>query len=421
MGRRASLDDHLLRHEALRRDLDRLASGLAPAPAVASASEPVDVVVTMNEMNDRHGTGVLVKRIFAGCRGIASVRTRDDYGGDRDVPEGVIVLPQKGRARADSYRQVLAAFEGRQVRRVVCVPFTGDELVTSIALKDVFGARLAVWIMDDQNVAFQAIPDGLMREMLEKCSLRLTTHGEMRQAYEQKYGLPFSLLPAVAPGALVLETPVPAGAANGAGVLMGSIWARAWFDRLARTVSRSGQRLDWYGDHESPYLKITPAELAAAGIRPRGIASEPELVKVLRASSFVVVPTGVIEEDVGTPRVLGELSLPGRILFVAATSNTPVVVIGSEGTSAARFVRRFDIGTCAPYEPSAFAAAVSEILRPEVQERLRKNAVRIARTLSSDGIGAWVWRSLEQGGPADDRFERLMPRSEGGPLHSGCT
>ncbi len=412
--RRDTLSDHVARHEELRHALGRLTSGISPVSPVGSG-RPLDVIVTPNEMNDRHGTGVLVKRVFAGCPGIVSVRARNDYGGDHSFGERAVVVPQGGLSRADSFRRVLDTFEGREVRRVACIPFVADDLVTAIALRDAFGAKLAIWIMDDQNVAFQAIPDALMREALEKSSLRLTTHPEMRQAYERKYGLRFALLPAVVPGALVTETAaLPQGDdAAATGVLVGSIWAREWFERLCRTLGTSGHRVDWYGDHRSPFLRIGQDELDAAGIRARGIVSEPELAEALRGRGFSIVPTGVLDDDVGTARALGELSLPGRILFVAATSNTPVVVLGSEGTPAARFVRRFDIGTCAPYDPAAFRAAVDEITRPEVQARMRRNAARIARTFSADGIGEWLWRSLERGEPADDRFESLLPRSEG--------
>lgn len=415
MSRSDQLKDQLDRHVELRNAIGRLTSGIARATPVAPAKprRALDVVVTPNELNERHGTGVLVKRVFEGCGGIVSVRARDDFGGEHSFGESAVVLAQKGLSRADSFRAVLDTFEGREVRRVACIPFIADDLITAIALHDAFGARLAIWIMDDQNVAFQAIPDALMREALEKASLRLTTHPEMRQAYEKKYGLRFALLPAVVPGALVLDSPAPPAAPDAPGALVGSIWAREWFERLAKTLARSGHRVDWYGNHRSPFLRIAQHELDEAGIEARGIVSEPELAEALRARSFAIVPTGVLEEDVGTARALAELSLPGRILFAAACSGTPVVVVGSEGTPAARFVRRFDIGVCSPYEPEAFRAAVEEVTRPEVQARMRRNAARIARTFSAHGIGEWVWRSLEKGDADDDRFEALLPRGEG--------
>jgi hypothetical protein len=383
-------------------------SRFAPGARKAGrACDAVDVVVTPNEMNDKHGTGVLVKRVFAGCTGIVSVRARNDYGGDHSFGDTSLVLPQQGLSRADAFRQVLLAFEGRDVRRVACIPFASDDLVTSIALKEAFGARLAMWIMDDQNVAGNGIPDSLMREALEKSSLRLTTHPEMREAYERKYGLPFALLPAVVPGALVSPDPVPAPA-DAAGALVGSVWAREWLERLCRTVGPTGCRIDWYGNHLSPYLRIAPGELEACGIHPQGILPEPALAATMRSVAFAVVPTGTIDGDVGVARALAELSLPGRILFVAATSSTPVIVLGSEQTSAARFVRRFDIGTCVPYDPGAFRGAVDEITRPDVQARMRRNAARLGPPLSGDGIGEWLWSSLERGEPVDDRFEALF-------------
>src|ERR1700678_4211953 len=46
----------------------------------------IDVVITTNEINDRHGTGVLVKRILQGRANIFSIRFQDDWG-DHDFGE----------------------------------------------------------------------------------------------------------------------------------------------------------------------------------------------------------------------------------------------------------------------------------------------------------------------------------------------
>jgi FkbM family methyltransferase len=402
----------LERHKQLRRTLEQLIRAQVRSHR---ASQTVDVVVTLNEMNDRHGTGVLVKRVFDGCSAIFSIRSRDHYGGDHSFGEASAVVPHEGLTRADSFLNVLRALGGRSVRRIVCVPYASDDLLTSIALKEAFGAPLCIWIMDDQNVAANGIPDALMREALEKSTLRLTTHPEMREAYEKKYGLRFWLLPAVAPISLMTEEArVPSGpvAESRTGALVGSIWSRLWLERLCSTLAKTGLETDWYGNDKSPFLGVSGGQLEQAGIRARGILPEPALADVLRAHPFAIVPTGTLSDDAGHARALAELSLPGRILFVAATSNTPLVVLGSERTPASRFVRRFDIGVTSPYDPDAFLRAVEHVTAPQNQIRMRRNAAAIARVLSSQGVAEWLWRSIEQGGAADRRFEDLFPRRE---------
>ncbi|HEU4383141.1 MAG TPA: FkbM family methyltransferase [Anaeromyxobacteraceae bacterium] len=372
-------------------------------------------MITPNEVNDRHGTGVLVRRVFEGPSGILSIRARDDYGGEHDFGDWSLLLAHGDAPRAEVFRNALAGLEGRRATRIVCVPYCPDDLLTAIALHDAFGAPLATWIMDDQNVAVARIPDALMREALEKSRLRLTTHPEMRRAYEKKYGLRFWLLPAVAPAALVArEVKVPSGAAarEHTGALVGSIWSQRWLELLCATVGPAGYSIDWFGNDRSPYFEISRQALAEAHIVPRGIAPEPELAQALRGHPYAVVPTGTLEGDGGDARALAELSLPGRILFVAATSHTPLVVLGSERTPASRFVERFGIGVTVPYEPQAFRRAVEAVVQPAEQERMRRNAARIAPVLSSRGVREWVWESLEHGMPADLRFEDLLPRQE---------
>ncbi len=63
--------------------------------------------------------------------------------------------------------------------------------------------------MDDQNIAANKVADDLMGEYLEKCSIRFFTHGELRDAYERKFGLKSYVLPAVVPSALVATELVP--------------------------------------------------------------------------------------------------------------------------------------------------------------------------------------------------------------------
>jgi len=378
-------------------------------PGVDAPGVRFDVVVTPNEVNDKHGTGALVRRIFDGCDNIFSIRSRNDYGGNHNFGKVSLCLSLQALSRAEAFQYVLYALEGRQVERVVCVPYLAQDLVLSIALKETFNIPLCAYIMDDQNICTNRIPDDLMQEFL----LRLTTHPEMRNAYESKYGLKFWLLPAVVPKRLIVSAAqVPQGASHQSktGALVGSLWSEKWFERLRDTLQGSGCKTHWYGNHK-PYFKIAPEDLEAAGITPFGIVPEDQLARLLKTHPFAVVPTGTVE-DAGNDLALAKLSLPGRILFILATSNTPVVVLGSKETSASRFVERFGIGTTADYTPESFANAVLRVTDPETQLTMRENAARMAASLSDDGIGEWLWKSLGKGEPEDDRFESVLPRSQ---------
>jgi glutamate-1-semialdehyde 2,1-aminomutase len=255
------------------------------------------------------------------------------------------------------------------------------------------------------------IPDDLMRECLEKCSLRLTTHPELRDAYRRKFGLPTWILPAVVPAHLVATRPVAlapvCGPAERRGALLGSFWDQSWFNRLCDALEPSKYTIDWFGQNHSPWLEFPLRHLKRAGIRPLGILPEEQLAGELRKYPFVIVPSGALDPHDRNVAVAA-FSLPGRILFAVAASHTPILIVGSERTCGARFVRHFGIGTVAPYESGALAAAMAHLVDPRVQESMRKNAAAIASRLSDDGLAAWLDASLEKGQPADPRFEDLF-------------
>ena len=385
--------------------------GLNLAQILPTQEAGYTVVITPNEINDQHGTGALVKRVFGRSADIFSIRSIDHYGGDHSFGEESMLLPNVSASRPKWFSEALSQIQGRVPRRIVCVPFLPDDLRTSIALKKTFGSPLAVWLMDDQNITTNNIPDELMREFLGECALRLTTHSEMRDAYEQKYGYKFFLLPAVVPGNLIAThviTVQDAGSVAKNGAILGSIWSQSWLDRLKQTLTEARLVCDWYGNNKAPYLQTTDKELMEAGINAQGLVPEDVLAERLKSYPYVIVPSGSLDERDGA-RHLAELSLPGRILFAVATSNTPVIVLGSETTPAARFVREMDVGMSANYDPESLCSAIERVTKQGTQARMRENAVRIASAFSADGISNWVFRSLELGRPADDRFERLMP------------
>lgn len=369
----------------------------------------LDIVITPNEMNNKHGTGVLVKRIFTNEHEIFSIRSADHYGGDHQFGKMNIRLSHHNCTRAEFFANIISSLRGVTPKRVICIPYLTDDLQSAIAIKEIYGIPLCVYIMDDQNICLNNIPDILMREFLTKCSLRFTTHPEMRDAYEAKYGLKFWLLPAVIPDELILpiSTSIKSNFLD-KGVLVGSIWSSRWFEFLRETIKGSHSKIDWYGNPESPLFSFINSELERDGITSHGILTENILAQRLQEYPYAIVPTGILDKDEDRPD-LGNLSLPGRLIFILATSHTPIIVLGSKNTSAAHFVKHFKIGVVTEYDSFSFQEAVKYVTDPINQAHMRKNAAVVAQAFSVKGIGDWIWQSLELNYPCDLRFENLFP------------
>ena len=375
-----------------------------PDPAV-----PVQVVVTANEVNNLHGTGPLVQRICRGWQNVLAIRARNDWGGVQDFGHWQVCLSAKTGARSEFFSNALSVLRGRNVQTVLCVPYLPDEFLTSIAIHECFGAKLCVYLMDDQNIASNNIPDALMREFLERCTLRLITHPELRFAYERKYKLPFHVLPAIVPAELVsMDATEPPVVEKGRyGALIGSFWDQSWFDRLCAVLGGCACEIDWFGNNKSPWLNFAPKSLAFAGIKAHGILPEAHLAGRLREYPFVIVPAGTLEAGESNSGV-ARLSLPGRILFAVASSHTPILIVGNPRTCGARFVSHFGVGEVVPYDSALIAEAMDRMSKPENQRRMRQSAAKIAPALSDHGVPDWLARSIELGYPADNRFEDLF-------------
>jgi hypothetical protein len=369
----------------------------------------VRVVITLNEVNNLHGTGPLVERICRGWPNVFSIRARNDYGGIQEFGTWQVCLSQRAGCRSEFFHTVLSILRGRNVQSALCVPFLADDFLTAIAIQECFSAKLCAYLMDDQNVAVHNISDDLMREFLERCSLRLITHPELRFAYETKYQLPFHILPAIVPAQLVTteatSPPVVHGPRRGA--LIGSFWDQSWFDRLCNALSGCGREIDWFGNHKSPWLEFAPASLAKARIKAHGVIPEHQLASELKKYPFVIVP---VSEDNSSEfnHGVARLSLPGRILFALATSHTPILIVGSPRTCGARFVSHFGVGDVAPYDSRTIAHAMDSLSTRENQLHMRQRAAQIAPTLSDRHVADWVASSIDLGMPADRRFEDLF-------------
>ncbi len=381
------------------------------------ADTPVEVIVTANEINDKHGTGPLVKRLFRGRDNLFSIRSKSDWG-EQDFCKWDAEVKQESESRPDWFRKILRVLGGRRIESVFCVPSLACELENSIAIQASFGARLSIYLMDDQNIIDHVVPDELMREFLDRCSLRLVTHPELRHVYERKFGHEFHILPAIVPHQLVISEPKMPDDENlrsRRGALLGSFWDQGWFDATCEALAGCDSAIDWFGNNRSPWLTFSDEALQKAGIQPFGVVPEPELAARLRTYPFVIVPYARLDGRDSNPGV-ASLSLPGRILFALAASHTPVLVLGSDQSCAARLVRHLGIGEVAPYTAKGVSAAIKRLSGPKNQMRMRRNAASMAARLSDRGVVDWLRTSAEKGKPADRRFEEIFNGYDPSPV-----
>jgi hypothetical protein len=381
---------------------------------LSSLPDATDLVITACEVNSLHGTGTLLLRIFPDQKSIISLRSEDFYDGIQDFGCVRLRLPLAKAARPVISAWLKSSLVGVNVRRIICVPYTPAEATLALAAHDVLGAPLGVYIMDDKNVCADGITDDLMRELLDTARLRLVIGPEMRDVYEDKYGMPFWVMPPVVADHIVKReaTPLAPGIDLRRGVLLGNIWGQRWLDMLRRIFRGAGVTIDWYCNQlNPPGLEYDRDELAADGIVQRNPIAEDDLPKVLGEYAFAVVPTDTLD-GLSPPsvRAIAELSLPSRMVTMMATSHLPMLVIGSPATCAAGFVQRFDLGAVAPYDRAAVLASIVDLINPDRQNDIRSRAAQLSGHFTAAGASDWIWRSLDAGRPITSMYEDLMPR-----------
>jgi hypothetical protein len=374
--------------------------------------QDADAIVAHIEINDHHGVGVLLGRLFGQSGNIVSIRSHNFYNGKQDFGAMHACIAHGAASRDMVFWKVLEAMGGVAIQRVVCVPYFPDDALNAIALKEAFGVPLCTYLMDDQNLCVNGIPDSTMTELLAKSSLRLAISPEMCAGYEAKYGRKIWFMPPLAPARLIPQqlNQVPEQILHGkTSLILGNIWGQHWLSLLRETVRGSGITLRWYNNGQFPWLTCSKGRLASDGIVPQEGPpdSDDRLVEILRQAPFVVVPSGTLEAS-DDRQFIAKLSFPSRIPYILATSHTPILVLGHPDTAAARAVTRFGIGMVAPYERRAFLGAVETITRPDLNLAMRRAAFRLSLRFADAGAAGWLWQSLAKGEPVDSRYEDLL-------------
>jgi hypothetical protein len=373
-----------------------------------------DVIINAVEINDRHGVGILLQRIFKDRSNTISIRTSDIYGGEHSFGAFDYLLSSLGLSRVEIFAKIEAALAGHSIKRVLCIPYHTEEVLMALAIHELFGSQICTYLMDDQNILSDGIPDEVMAELLVKSTLRLAISSEMRDVYMTKYRQTIYFVPPVIPANLVnleipsqfVSTDSEASAIDNyvfdcthhlSGAIIGNIWSPQWLQMLRTMTRESGVKLDWYGNSGADWNMGDRSQLITDGITERGfLPTETDVAEALRSHPYVVVPSGTLDER-DDNHATSLLSLPSRIPFIMATSNTPIIVVGSRNTAAARFVERLQIGTVAD----------AYVTQTQTQLQMRQNATRQVQHFVNEQMDEWIWQSLAAGQPIDRRFAEL--------------
>jgi len=369
------------------------------------------VVVSDCEINHRHGTGLLIQYLFEDFRNLVTVCASHNYDGERVPSATHHSLSGMQLERHQVYQEIREMFANAPPSRAYVVPFSVNSFIIGMALKDLFGVKICLHLMDDNclNSPFSfRVPDHLMTEALSKADIRFANSVEMRDAYEQRFGGKFWLLPPIVPESSIARQTVFAEAGQ-RGIVLGNIWDKQWLRLLCDTIDKSNLEVDWFcnNDRGGKWLNISPSEAVGYGIHLHSPLWGDDLIREVRRRPFAVVPSGVLNEE-DTRHGIAQLSLPSRITYLTAMGNIPLLILGSSKTCAARFVSRFQLGQVAGYDGAEFQIAVSHLTTPSIQESIRSRASAIGPLFSARGLQQWLWESLDCGEPVDTRFEQLF-------------
>jgi FkbM family methyltransferase len=399
-------------------ELANVSTQLLPESASTTSSNKVTdyVIVSCVEINSRHGTGILIQHLFDDFNQLTTICSKQVYNGER-VQSGLHHdLPNAKLDRHEIYANVLKWFRKSPPKRAYVVPFFDSDLIIAMAMKDLFGTKISLHFMDDQNIYGEEISDSVMREALSKADVNFAISPEMRTAYQQKYGQKIYVFPPIVPDESIqksVDTASPAATrSKQRGILIGNIWDPQWLSRLRKTVRDSGCQIDWLCNNpnalmDDQQLSTLKDELEADGIFLQDALWGDDLIDELRSRPYALMPSGTLDKG-ETTESIARLSLPSRIPFMVATAQLPVIVLGSEKTAAAQFVDRFQLGRIAAYEGGQLKEAVDVIVDPQTQDSIRKNAASLGPKFSTVDMETWLWNSVEQGEPADERFESMF-------------
>ncbi len=395
-------------------------SVLSPILSTASASvarsqpdgEGKKLLITPNEINLLHGTGVLLNRLYHPSE-VVTIRSREDYA-DKGPFLGSVIRGV-GCPRAEIFSLTLQCLANNNIKSILCVPYYREDYLIAIAAKSILGVPMSVWVMDDSIIHHSEVPREMARELFGLADVRFAISPAMRDAYERDFQLKFYMLPPTVSAQSLEVIHKPNFSLNSEKkicAMVGNIWGSTWLDQLALMIKEGGWTVHWYGKGSScGWLNTTPEALKELNIFEKGYVPESELAQILTAYPFAILPTGA-GDDSDDRKGVTLLSLPTRMPFLLAVAQIPMLVIGSAQSSSAAFIKRFGIGLNCDYNAENFASALGKISDATFNAECRKNCASLARIFSDEGLAEWIQAATVNKTVTRTRFEDYFQRSQ---------
>ncbi len=357
-----------------------------------------DLIISHVEINRLQGSGILLQRFFPDRADFVTLRSRTVYEGVVQFGGTHFVLDVPGLPIEQRRARLRLMLSPYRIRRILCVPFFAEDFLHGVLAAEITGAPLAVYTMDDQIIYSSNVPSSLACQLFRAARIRLVISLEMQEAYATRFGLDFEVLPPVVTATSMLAP--NRWEHNGGSVnrcaMVGNIWSAKQFEQLRAAIRGSGWTVDWFGNPQVASEPISDSDSRDDGIVACGFLPEPELAQRLATYPFVLVPSGMLD---GTEdnEWLTRLSLPSRMVFVLTQTHTPMLVLGSPETAAARFVIGLGVGMCCTYERDSVRGAFRRLTEPTTHRTLRQRAEIVSSAFVMPACGDWIWRSLETG------------------------
>ena len=248
-------------------------------------------IVTAVELNDQHGTGIFVRNLLDDPSEVHVFCSKLIYGG----AERHFKIPED--ASLDSV--TLQLIRNQPVDKILCVPYFLNEFRFAVKLKKETGAPLCTFLMDDQNIFTQEIPDRDVQALLNQSDLILAISPEMAEVYSRKYNREVLFFPPfVTPRSPFVKSRWNLSKSEeiGRGVMIGNIWFQKRFAQILDLLDETGISIDWYGHGgKAPWLEGKPEEWVKKGLCYHGWLEEEQLIQKLAEYPFVLLPSGEMD------------------------------------------------------------------------------------------------------------------------------